>query len=113
VAKPELQPVTQPEPAPRPAPQPQPVTAPAEAPAPKKVPAKRTSRTTNGVPNDILNMMTAIFGEGITYTSEPSVEEQVDVIDDDVTAGDDFSDATSDGGEFLEEPVDDADYDEE
>lgn len=107
-----------PEPEPEPEPQPEPVSqvasAPAaEAPAPKKTATKRASRTTGGVPNDILNMMTAIFGEGITYTSEPSVEEQVDVIDDDVTAGDDFSDATSDGGEFLEEPVDDADYDEE
>jgi outer membrane biosynthesis protein TonB len=113
------QPTPEPEPEPaQPETEPEPVSqaasAPAvETPAPKKAATKRASRTTGGVPNDILNMMTAIFGEGITYTSEPSVEEQVDVIDDDVTAGDDFSDATSDGGEFLEEPVDDADYDEE
>lgn len=108
------QPMPEPEPQPEPEPVSQAASAPAvETPAPKKAATKRASRTTGGVPNDILNMMTAIFGEGITYTSEPSVEEQVDVIDDDVTAGDDFSDATSDGGEFLEEPVDDADYDEE
>lgn len=121
VAQPTSKPEPEPEPAqlePEPEAAPEPVahTAPApavETPAPKKTATKRASRTTGGVPNDILNMMTAIFGEGITYTSEPSEEEQIDVIDDDVTTGDDFSDAISDGGEFLEEPVDDADYDEE
>ena len=108
---PEPQPVAQPAPQPQPAPVPEP--APTEAPAPKKAPAKRTSRSTGGVPNDILNMMTAIFGEGITYTSEPSEDEQVEAIDDEVATGDDFLDAASDDSEFLEEAVDDADYDED
>jgi DNA polymerase-3 subunit gamma/tau len=112
-------PAQQPAPAPAPAPEPQPTPAPTPAPAPapapaaKKAPAKRISRTTGGVPNNILDMMTEIFGEGITYTSEPADDAQDFDTTDDAAADEGYLDATSGDSEFLEEPVDDADFDEE
>jgi hypothetical protein len=65
------------------------------------------------VPNNILDMMTEIFGEGITYTSEPADDAQDFDTTDDASADEGYLDATSGDSEFLEEPVDDADFDEE
>ena len=62
-----------------------------------------------GIPADIISMMTEIFGEGVTYTSLPSEDEDAEenVLDDGATPYDEGE------SEFVEEPVDDADYDDE
>ncbi|MBP3893799.1 MAG: DNA polymerase III subunit gamma/tau [Atopobiaceae bacterium] len=72
----------------------------AEAPKPR-----RATRKAGGIPADIVAMMAEIFGEGITYTSEPPEEEDLAVEDE--------SDSDDTESEYLEEPTDDADYDEE
>lgn len=51
-------------------------------------------------------MMTEIFGEGVTYTAEPPEDE----LDDEGTTASDEAEVES---EFVEEPVDDADYEDE
>lgn len=54
-------------------------------------------------------MMAEIFGEGVTYTSEAPEDEQDDVLDE-ANEHEDGYDAES---EYADEPVDDADYDDE
>lgn len=61
-------------------------------------------------------MMTEIFGEGVTYTAEPAPDEATDEPATGLDAHDEP--ASHDGGydtesEFVEEPVDDADFDAE
>ena len=100
VPAPASQPAPEPEPAP--APQPEPEQKPAPQPAPK-----RSSRRVGGIPADLVSMMTGLFGEGVTYTTEPAPDE------------DELSQALADDdeydteGEFVDEPTDDADYEEE
>lgn len=125
-------PKPQPTPAPKPAPAPQPAPTPVQwtaaetaaapaampaqepqskaAPAPEPAPKPKRTRRAAGIPADIVAMMTEVFGEGVTYTAEPPAEEQ-----DEPEAADDSysSDAVEGESEFLEEPVDDADYDDE
>ena len=127
VQSPAPAPTPQPEPAPAPAPQPapapmsQPAPAPTPAPQPEPAPkpkAKRTSRRTGGIPNDIIAMMNEIFGEGITYTSEPpegaEPEPEPEASEDaEMDTSEDFADITAEEGEFVDEPLDDADYDDE
>ena len=87
-----------PAPAPEPAPQPQPAAT--EKPQPK-----RAARRAAGIPADLVVMMNDIFGEGITYIAETQ--------DDDEEAMADVEDETPSESEYAEEPVDDADYDDE
>ena len=77
--------------------------APAAAKAPK---AKRTPQEVPGVPNDIVNLMRKVFGEGVVYTSLPPEDEQ----DEEVLPDDASDDQQS---EYVDEPTDDADYDED
>jgi hypothetical protein len=93
------------------APQPAPSAKPEQPKADKPTP-KRTRRA-GGIPADIIAMMTEIFGEGVTYSSEPPEDEQLeDSLDDVVDAGDAYKEQPGEG-EFADEPVDDADFDEE
>ena len=111
---PEPQPVrepaqeSQPVPAPAPEPQPEQASAPVAESKPAAAPApKRTRRRATGIPADIVSMMTEIFGEGVTYTAE--VQDDEEDLSSELEAADDEP-AES---EFVEEVVDDADYEEE
>ena len=112
VPQPQSQPAPQPAPEPTPAPQPEPEPAPVPEPEPEPAPApqekpkpKRASRRAGGIPADLVVMMNDIFGEGITYIAETPEE------DEDVPA--DIEDEDQIESEYAEEPVDDADYDDE
>jgi len=108
--KPEPQPVpesrSQPKPEPQPAPEPQPKPEPQPEPTAQEKPKpKRASRRAAGIPADLVVMMNDIFGEGVTYIAETPDEDEgvmADVEDEEPTES-----------EFAEEPVDDADYDDE
>lgn len=111
---PEPQPVrepaqeSQPVPASAPEPQPEQASAPVAESKPAAAPApKRTRRRATGIPADIVSMMTEIFGEGVTYTAE--VQDDEEDLSSELEAADDEP-AES---EFVEEVVDDADYEEE
>ena len=115
------EPVSELAPAPEPVPEPEPTTAAAPTPEPEsapqeqQAPTKRTRRQSGGIPEDLIAMMTKIFGEGITYTSEApdepaEPEEAVDFEGEDVASGEEGYDAE---GDFADEPVDDADYEED
>ena len=111
---PEPQPVrepaqeSQPVPASAPEPQPEQASAPVAESKPAAAPApKRTRRHATGIPADIVSMMTEIFGEGVTYTAE--VQDDEEDLSSELEAADDEP-AES---EFVEEVVDDADYEEE
>ena len=54
-------------------------------------------------------MMTDIFGEGVTYTTATDEEDVADVVTDDELADDGYAVES----EFIDEPVDDADVDDE
>ena len=101
-----------PVPAPKPAPAPAPSSTPEPAPAPASQPApapKRSRRPAGGIPADIVAMMTDIFGEGVTYTTATDEEDVADVVTDDELADDGYAVES----EFIDEPVDDADVDDE
>lgn len=120
------EPPSQQAPAPDPASAPDPALAAVQSSAPAASPSqstaapteapKRTRRAPGTIPADIVSMMTEIFGEGVTYTAEPAPDE---VTDEPATGLDAHDEPTShDGGydtesEFVEEPVDDADFDAE
>ena len=108
VPQPQSQPAPQPAPEPTPAPQLEPEPAPVPEPAPalqEKPKPKRASRRAGGIPADLVVMMNDIFGEGVTYIAEMPEE------DEDVPA--DIEDEDQIESEYAEEPVDDADYDDE
>lgn len=123
-SQPELAPAPAPEPNPAPEPKPEPQPTPEPAPKPEAEPeptpqasAKseppatkpRRRQRAAGIPADIISMMTEIFGEGVTYTSMSSEDEEAEenAIDTEATSYDEGE------SEFVDEPVDDADYDDE
>ena len=55
-------------------------------------------------------MMADIFGEGVTYTAEPASDDDEDIEAIDTQDVEDGYDAE---GDFVDEPVDDADYEED
>ena len=95
------EPASSPDPTPASAPKPEPELAPAPKP-------KRSSRRAAGIPADIVSMMAEIFGEGVTYTAEVPDEE-----DDDIPLEDEQSDDDATESEFVDEAMDDADWEEE
>ena len=102
----------EPQPSPESAAAPQPETVPdAQSSAKRERPAAKPRRRQRaaGIPADIISMMTEIFGEGVTYTALPSEDEDAeeDVLNDEATPYDEGE------SEFVDEPVDDADYDDE
>lgn len=129
---PASKPVPTPQPTPQPVPTPQPAaSAPqstpasasptSEQPAPAETPTEQpkaasssTSRNsaTGGVPASILNMLTDVFGSVTNYSVEPPEGETAD--GEDVDAAEAYDDAgESVESEYIDEPVDDADDDED
>lgn len=109
---PTLEPASQPAPTPEPTPEPQQEPTPAPQPGTKaEQPAAKPRRKQRvaGIPADIISMMTEIFGEGVTYTAMPSEGEEAEenTLDDGATPYDEGE------SEFVDEPVDDADYEDE
>ena len=91
---------------PKPAAEPDPVTKADQA------KPKRASRRAGGIPADVVALMTSVFGEGITYTSEPTADEPDE--DAELAMQDDSYDENDAAeSEYADEPVDDADYEEE
>ncbi len=76
------------------------------SPAQEQPPKRKRARKVAGIPADIVSMMAEIFGEGVTYTAEPP--------EDETQAEEAVAfDGEESESEFVDEPVDDADFEDE